>query len=204
MRLELSAQEQRAVALYDWYAQTRPADLLRMSLWADSFSVGIFSWLASGAEVVDVGCGLGRAVALLPDLGIEYYLGVDPSAASIDYCTRQWPDLSFAVGEIRGLGTTYPGRFGGFLLLAMLMHVPRKDLDRALTSLRGCLQPGARGMLATPFGTSETEEATNTVGLPITLYTTDELHRAFTRNGFQVIELYKPDRWMVLGHLVAV
>lgn len=202
----LSPRERQAVTIYD--DRVRRGDLSDTRVWADTFMMRIFRPLAhrADAEVVDVGCRIGRSIALLPDLGINRYFGVDPSAESIDYCQRTFgniPGFGFAVSEIRLLGRDYPERFSGFLLLAVLMHIPREDLVTALASLRASLRTGAPGEVSTPVARDGMREVENPSGMLLTLYTAEELETAFTAAGFRVETIFSHNNSMLLGHVVA-
>jgi SAM-dependent methyltransferase len=200
--LKLSKQEQTAVDIYD--ARVREGNLDNTPLWVDGFSQVIFYDLPKDAEVLDVGCGIGRAVPILPDLGIEKYLGIDPSIEQVRVCRSRWPELQFEVSEIRELANKYPNRFSGFLLITVLMHIPRRDLSQALGSLRGCLKQGAHGMISLPMGQPDRLMMRNNVGMMLTLYTQEELESALGRHGFVVRQMFSPNSHMLLVHAEAV
>ncbi len=197
----LSAQERGAIAIYN--QRVRDKDTGDEALWVDPFTRHIFATTPADGEVVDVGCGIGRAIPMLPDLGaFNGYFGIDPAEDQIAYCREHFPELSFEVNEIRRIGAAYPKRFDGFLCIAVLMHVPRSDIDLALRSLRASLKDGANGLLSLPYG--DTMVRDNCVfGVNITLYTIDEMFLALKRNGFQ-IERDRIDEPMYICHVTAV
>lgn len=204
----LSKRERLAVALYD--EMVRRGDFMDHPVWVDSFTGQVFWDFGEEDEVVDIGCRIGRFVPLLPDLGVYKYFGIDPSKESIEYCKRTFSDLEyckpqFEVSEMRLLGDKYPARFSGFLLAAVLMHIPRSDLGVALTSIRKCLKDGAAGFFSTPQGPGEEGELewTNSQGIEISLYTRAELVISFEAAGFQ-FEKIRVGESMILGHVVAV
>ncbi len=123
MELALSPMETGAVAMYDEYI--RAGDTSDTPIWVDHFSRHIFRDVPADGEVVDVGCRIGRVISILPELGITNYVGIDPSAASIDYCKKQWEFTghTFEVGEVRGLGATYPGIASGLPEAWLAWHV---------------------------------------------------------------------------------
>ena len=198
----LSRQEQQAVGYYE--DRIVRGDTHDHPLWVDGFSQPIFYGLPNDAEVIDVGCGIGRAITMLPDLGINRYFGIDPAASQIAYCKKTFPQFNFEVNEIRKIGESYPGYFDGFLCLAMLMHIPRNDLDVALASLRKCLKTGVDGFLAYPYSDGDVLEYVSPVGdLNCTLFTIDEVTLSLSKNGF-VIANERVGGEMFLGHIVAV
>lgn len=194
MQLKLSAQEAEAVAVFDNRARAEVID--DTPLWVDRFSQCIFWDLPGSGLVVDIGCGTGRAVGMLHGLGIEKYLGIDPSADSIALCRRYYPDLDFAVGSIQTLGEDYKEQFSGFLLITTLMHVPRKNLKQALTSLRASLITGAQGMISVPTGPELTWR--NKFGMTITLYTIAEMEKQLPAHGLSIRQL------TIGGHMLKI
>lgn len=202
MLTRLSQQERFAVAKYDNLVRT--GDIEHLPIWADSFSMRVFARLHEGGEVIDVGCGTGRSISLLPHLGIEKYFGIDPSAESIKYCKETWPEHAFEVSEIRELGEKYPGRFSGFMLLAVLMLIPRDGILPALQSLRKCLSPGATGMISLPLGRAEKRSHTFADGTRTTLYLKSEITAALRHCGFSISEMFSPNNTnMFLIHAMA-
>jgi len=198
----LSEQELVAIEIYDEYA--RADNFLDTPLWVDNFSQIIFLDMPGDGEVIDVGCGQGRAIEMLPGLYITKYLGIDPSTPSIEHCQAKWPNLEFEVGEIRELGKKYPDRFSGFMSIAMLMHIPRSDLNDALSSLRSCLKQDAPGMISLPMGYDDRLESINHVGMKLTLFTIEEIEQSLLKNGFEIINMFSPDGYMLLMHTITI
>jgi 2-polyprenyl-3-methyl-5-hydroxy-6-metoxy-1,4-benzoquinol methylase len=160
-------------------------------LWSDPFSRGIFSRLPPVAEVIDIGCGHGRFIKILPELGIsdKGYLGVDFSSEQVNNARRLHPGYAFEALNLFELAGRYPGRFDGFICAAVLMHVPRTRALAALRSMRASLKTGAVGLLSTPAGIGEAESVTGKMIL--TLYEPDELIELFSQSGFrsQILDL---------------
>lgn len=158
-------------------------------VWADPFSRGAFGSLPQNHLVVDVGCGYGRMVDILDDLGIERYLGVDPAEEQINLARRLHADSplrTFEVGNIYELGEKYPGRFDGFMLMAVLMHIPAPRLEEAFRSLRKALKVPGTGMFSTPFSTDREEGEVVEVepGFFLTLHNPDTIRDILLRSGF--------------------
>jgi SAM-dependent methyltransferase len=203
----LSDREKAAVAYYD--EMIRRGDITDRRVWVDDFSGRVFWGFGRNDEVVDIGCRIGRYVPLLPELHIAKYLGIDPSAESIEYCKRTFSStdeyqVAFEVGEARLLGDKYPGRFSGFMLTAVLMHIPRTDLATVLSSVRKCLKSGSPGFFSTPLAEDGDEtEVVNQAGMEISLYTEQELDQAFIEAGFKFHRKEYPGQ-MILGHVYAI
>lgn len=190
MLTSLSHQEREAVSFYN--QRIRSGDTVDNALWADNFTYGMFREHPEG-PVVDIGCGIGRAIPALNDYGVRDYLGVDPSEASIEYCTKSFPGMKFMVSEVRLLGEHFSTHFGGFLLMNVLMHTPEQDLDLVLSSLRKSLLPGAWGLLNAnkPAMAEYINEAAKK--LTMSYYVPKTLEEALKRHGFQLEDFREED-----------
>lgn len=197
----LSRQEKQAV--YQYSQEIRMGILEQSPVWLDDFTIPIFLNFAEKGTIVDVGCGIGRCIQpLFQQMGVNDYFGIDPSREAIRFCKENFPHHRFEMNEVRNLGDAYPETFGGFFMAAVLMHIPRTDLEKALLSLRKSMKVGAHGFFSTP--SSDEGEVINRVGMRLTIYTKEELVQAFTSAGFEFVDIHSPDGWMCLGHVVAV
>lgn len=144
---------------------------------------GVFDDLPEGHTIVDVGCGNGRMVSVLPYIGVSGYLGVDMSDAQIALASEKHPGHRFEVCDIADLGAKYPEAFDGFYCGSMLMCVPRTEAEDALASLANCLKPGAVGMLTTGIGPGY---AASHEGAMAYFYEPEELLSLVCASGFKV------------------
>ncbi len=180
----IKEEEEKIHALYEDLGRKGDIDYAG-AVWADSIVRHAFASF-SGGEVVDVGCGYGRFVPVLPDIGVkaEDYLGIDFSEEQIKLARRLYPRLRFEVASIYEAGNRYLARFNGFFCTAMFMHIPRARAAEALASLRNCLQDGAVGLLSTPEGMEGCLEFRTPEGLLNTNYTEEELLSELVGAGF--------------------
>lgn len=173
-----SESEQRNIRIYDESGKRKEVD--GVEFLAEPFTIHTFARMRGKGEVIDVGCGHGRLIPVLGDLGIarENYLGVDPATAQIELARELHPGMKFEVGDFYSVGATYPARFDGFWSNFVLMHIPKIRLHEALSSLRACLKLNAVGILITPFGldVQYDEDGMEYVG-----YTGEELQEALTQ-----------------------
>lgn len=93
----------------------------------------IANHLERGSSVLDVGCGIGRDVARMRELGFAA-IGLDPSEKSLALGRRHYglPEETLrrgALPELQGVG----GPFDGLLCALVLQHLP----DRALPASVG-------------------------------------------------------------------
>ncbi len=180
----LSEQERLAVEQYD--KEVRDGSMIHIPVWADEFMQSTFFGFRDDEELVDVGCGFGRTISVIEQLGIKRYFGIDPSEESVKYCRNHYPNYNFEVDELRTLGDHYPERFSGFWLTAVLMHIPRTELNDVIRLFRRSLKPDAVGFCATPVGKEDLLSGYADDGTFNTLFTREEIVDAFSKNGFRI------------------
>ena len=95
---------------------------------------------AQGAQVVDVGCGAGRAVAELADQGIRV-MGIDVSDQMIALARERWPYGEFCVGDAYALPLE-DGEAAGYRADKVIHALA--DPGRALAEARRVLASGGR------------------------------------------------------------
>jgi SAM-dependent methyltransferase len=104
------------------------------------------AWLTGvsrNARVLDYGCGYGRVMAELNELGFSDLSGVDLSPALISRGRRLRPDLKFEVLESPPRLPHASASFDVVLLFAVLTCIPDDDAQRALVAeLVRVLAPG--------------------------------------------------------------
>lgn len=110
------------------------------------FAEFIRKYSLRGKKIVEIGCGRGEFLGLLPALGVEAF-GLEHSEAAVRHCAenglkayRGYPD-----GE---MGKLAAGPFDAFLLLMFLEHMP--DPNSALKALAANLKEGAVGLVEVP------------------------------------------------------
>lgn len=105
-------------------------------------------WLESRAEVLDLGCGRGEALALLAARGIAAR-GVDASSSMIEACRAK--GLSAEVGDLfEALVAVAPGSLGAVVSFHVIEHLPAESLDRLVRLAWSALRPGGALVLETP------------------------------------------------------
>jgi len=106
---------------------------------------------APGARVLDVGCGKGRDVVALLDMGFDAH-GVEPNDAMRARALARDPRLAgrVAAATLPDLGQPFGGGFDGIVCCAVLMHLSPDDLPAALAALVSVLRPLGRLLLALP------------------------------------------------------
>ncbi|WP_245674045.1 class I SAM-dependent methyltransferase [Actinoplanes rectilineatus] len=117
-------------------------------------------WLADvdrSARVLDYGCGYGRTMAELSDLGFSRVVGADISSALLDRGRHDRPDLRFDLIASPPAVDRPAASFDMILLFAVLTCVPGDEDQRALVAeVRRLLAPG--GLLYVSDLTLQTDE----------------------------------------------
>lgn len=104
-----------------------------------------------GARVLDVGCGKGRDVVALLDMGFDAY-GVEPNDAMRARALARDPRVAgrIAAATLPTLGQPFGGGFDAVLCSAVLMHVAADGLPATLAALAAVLRRGGRLLMALP------------------------------------------------------
>lgn len=112
--------------------------------WWQGFG-GFNQYVEPSDKVLDLGCGNGRMAEIFADSQIEY-LGVDNSEELIKIAKQRFADKSWIrFGVADALTIDYQDQFDLVLMMAVLHHVPTKELRlRALKNVYNSLKPGGR------------------------------------------------------------
>jgi 2-polyprenyl-3-methyl-5-hydroxy-6-metoxy-1,4-benzoquinol methylase len=179
--------DQPTLAYYNTHAPGLAARYEQVS----SIAVARFeSTFTKGSKLLDIGCCVGRDLALLARMGFDVY-GVDPSAEFIQLAQQTHPDLEgrLSNGGLPELGIPFGGNFDGVLCYGVLMHLNMEALIRSVKSLRACMKPHGRVIVAVPTkkpGISP--EHRDEVGRLFQLHRGEDLQSLFASNGFELIE----------------
>ena len=109
------------------------------------------SAFAPGARVLDVGCGMGRDLAVLLELGFDAW-GIEPHDAMRARAIERHPQLAarIAAAPLPQIGQPFGGGFDAIVCSAVLMHLSAHALPGSLASLGAALAPRARVLMAVP------------------------------------------------------
>ena len=109
------------------------------------------SAFAPGSRVLDVGCGKGRDVVALLDMGFAAW-GVEPNDAMRAHAIARDPRMAgrVAAAALPELGQPFDGGFDGVVCSAVLMHLTADALPASMAALAAVLRPHARLLMALP------------------------------------------------------
>ena len=144
------------------------------------------SCLASGNLVLDVGCGGGTKSRYLARRGLRV-MGIDFSEKMIEIAKREVPEARFEVMDLRDVKNINE-TFDGIFAQAVLLHIPRQEVEGALETLASKLKSGGCFYLAVkamkPGGNAEEIVSENDYGYPygrfFSYYTLEELKKYFS------------------------
>ncbi|HQZ35341.1 MAG TPA: class I SAM-dependent methyltransferase [Ilumatobacteraceae bacterium] len=148
-----------------------------------------FSSLFSHAALVaDLGCGPGRAGALLATTGAEV-IGIDLSLAMVQIGSRAHPEQSFAVGDLSALALA-DRCLDGAVCWYSIIHTEPEHLDVLFDEIARVLVADGHLLVAFQAGNGERLQRTDVQGTPVTLtnyrHDPDDVVRRLTRAGFEV------------------
>jgi SAM-dependent methyltransferase len=128
----------------DWAVHGQEAALSRISHYFETA-------FAPGARVLDVGCGKGRDVVALLDMGVDAF-GLEPNDAMRAAALARDPRMAgrIAAASLPDIGQPFGGGFDGMLCCAVLMHLAPDDLATAFDAMAALLRPGGRLLLVLP------------------------------------------------------
>lgn len=147
--------------------------------------------LRPGARVLDLGCGPGRDVRFLNEMGFQG-LGLDRSAGMLAEA-RQRVAAPFVQADMRALPFA-DGRFDGVWACASLLHVPRQEAPAVLAEIHRVLEHGHL-FLAVKRGEGEAWVETETGPIFFAYYHPAEVELLLDRAGFHVLDWWEsPDQ----------
>ena len=161
---------------------------------------------APGAPVLDVGCGKGRDVVALLDMGFDAF-GVEPHDAMRARALQRDPRMQGRVQSagLPALGQPFGGSFDGVACSAVLMHLAPEALPDSLAALAAVLRPRGRVLMALPeMQAQQLVDGRDPDGRDFANHAPERVHRLFEQLGFALLrrdEIPAPSidtRWRVL------
>ena len=123
---------------------------------ADLFKAHLRNWLPPdrNTPVLDMGCGDGKFLFTLEQMGYTDTTGVDLSPEQIAQA-RQWcPGARIIQGEVREFLQENPEKFGLITGFDIIEHFGKDELLHLLSLIRGSLKSGGRVIFQTPNAVS--------------------------------------------------
>jgi len=166
----------------------------RYDEWASSFESPERVWvdrllaeLDDGSDVLDLGCGGGRAAAQTV-AEKHRYTGVDISPVQIERARERIPGGLFVVADVTEVELP-DASFDAIVSLFMLGHVPRTEQAPLLGRMRRWLRPGGWLLATMGVGGTEDEVEADWLGAPMFFasFDADTNRKLVAGAGFDVV-----------------
>lgn len=183
-----SDRKQKTVDYYDNEASTWASAHGRdegESFWKDQMQ--IFHEILPSGKILEIGSGGGKDAAALMALGYDY-IGTDASKGLIEIAQNHNPTAKFINMTVEDLD--FPDNsFDGFWAAAVLLHIPKTDIDNALQSIKKQVRNSGVGFITLKEGDGERED--EKTGRWFSYYHKDEFKEILVRNDFKIIKFDK-------------
>ena len=141
-----------------------------------------FRQLLPAGRILEIGCGGGRTARWFVDNGYDY-LGIDFSSGMLEQARRNNPGVRFEQTNVYDLDFDQP--FDGFWCAAVLLHIPKNRLGRALGAIHGNMNPDAYGLISIKEGAGEAVESD---GRFQAYWSDKEFSERLGNSGYRVVE----------------
>lgn len=174
--------KQKTIEYYDRNAEKWAGDRPdRGSFWADETEK--FHKLLPKGRILEIGSGSGHDTQNLIALGYDY-VGTDASEELLKIAGKRNPGAKFYKKTVQELDDSL-GKFDGFWAVAVLLHIPKKEINSALQSIKDRLNSGGIGFITLKEGEGEAADET---GRLFAYYQSDEFSKILDKNGFDILE----------------
>jgi len=185
--MNLTAEEDETLNTYQTTAQQWAGKHATAGFWREEMK--IFQRFLPVGKILEVGSGGGRDAKELIAFGYEY-TGTDISSNFVEVARRKNPGATFLVQSVYDLEFSEDAQFDGFWASAVLLHIPKTKIGKALQRIRKCVKGGGIGFISLKQGEGERLEADSLKnGRFFSYYTGKEFHEVLLKNGFEVVQM---------------
>lgn len=108
---------------------------------------GYLRWLGDARSVLDLGCGEGRLLDVLRDVGVAGH-GVDASGGAVERCRARGLDVEGA--DLLPWLRASEARFDGVALVHVIEHFGGEDAAQLIEAVAGALEHDGTLLIVTP------------------------------------------------------
>jgi SAM-dependent methyltransferase len=149
----------------------------------------------------DIGCGPGHVANYLHEQGVNI-CGIDLSAQMVEKARRLNPGIEFHQGDMLRLDTR-DETWAGVAAFYSIIHVPRRDVVRALSELRRVLRPDGLLLLTFHIGDDTIhldEWWDEKVCVDFFFFRSAEMANYLTSAGFEIEEIIEREPYPDVEH----
>ena len=143
------------------------------------------------ARVLDIGCGSGRDLRILHEMGYSAD-GIDPCQEFVEYACSQNSQYGSSISAdfLPKLSTVKDNAYDAILCSAVIMHVPEEELFDAAYSIRRILSEKGSLLLSVPLQNSSVDPETrrDAEGRLFNGASPEQLELLFERIGFRLLK----------------
>jgi SAM-dependent methyltransferase len=157
---------------------------------ASSLAPYFASAFSPGGRILDIGCGSGRDLTALEELGFQPF-GLDGTPELVELAQKIHPKLKGKIvsGLLPNFDIPFGGEFDGIVCCAVLMHIESTELFNAILSIKRCLKVNGRILVSVPSLRSDTDATErDSNGRLFKTYAPGFLQLIFERLGFSLID----------------
>lgn len=188
--MKLTPHEETTVTTYNKIAREWDAQNISREYHRDVFAK--FKQLLPVGKILEIGVGGGRDARELISMGYEY-VGVDISDGLLEIARENNPGVSFLHQSVYELSFE-PKSFDGFWASAVLLHVPKDKIDKALQRIHDVVRDDGIGFISLHYGEGEGIKTSEKGDRYFAYYTYPEFIKVLRRNRFDVIESIQKDQ----------
>lgn len=145
-------------------------------------------------KVIDLGCGACRDAGLFIPAGYDY-TGIDLSDGMIEQAKKLYPTAKLLVMDICDL--KFPDEsFDGIWSYAAYLHIPKKDINHAISEANRILKVGGIGYIVIKRGSFEKYLGEDDEKRYWSFYGKNQFAKILKDNGFEILKFweYKGER----------
>lgn len=165
------------------------------SWWAKEMKT-FHEYLPTGS-VIEIGAGAGKDAESLIKLGYDY-TGTDASIGLLELAEKRNPGARFFQKYVHELEPSL-GTFDGFWASAVLLHIPREEIEESLNAISSILVTEGIGFITMKEGGGERIDPQT--GRLFSYYSEEEFTQHLNNTGFSVLKSEKrittKDSWLI-------
>ncbi|MGE0206377.1 MAG: methyltransferase domain-containing protein [Candidatus Babeliales bacterium] len=150
--MSITQKEKQTLAFYDKTPEKYMAGYEKApSFWKQELDE--LSMMVPSGRVLDIGVGKGKEAEVFISAGYEYS-GIEPATGLRLELEKRFPNQQFISSTIYDWNLA-PHSFDAFWCSAMLLHIPKENIDFALQQIKKVMKPSAIGFISLAQGKDE-------------------------------------------------